>query len=180
MTVKGHIVLAAPIGYFGFNLANDYLFTNDITSHTILFICVYLFAVVLPDIDEPNSYIGRRLPVFSNILSLFIEHRGITHFFIIPLLLFLSSIYVAQELYAKIILFALSLGILAHDIGDMLTKGGIKAFFFPFFRSKTIAILPRFLRFYTGSITEMLVIILILISSIFYLLTKSNFFSIFY
>jgi inner membrane protein len=63
----------------------------------------------------------------------------------------------------KIILMGLAIGIFSHDIGDMLTKGGIRGFFFPFFRNKTIGLLPKVFRFYTGTLTEYLVISVIIV-----------------
>jgi inner membrane protein len=54
-----------------------------------------------------------------------------------------------------------------HDIGDMLTKGGIKGFFYPFMKNKTIRILPQHKAFYTNSITEYIIVFFIYIIDIF-------------
>ena len=159
MTAKGHLALALlpaiPIAAH-LNLQEQMIFLGAVG-----------FGVLLPDIDEPNSYIGRRFKFISIPLKIFgIKHRTFTHYLIFPLIVFLISLFLSR-IY-QLIGFGLTLGILMHDIGDMLTKGGIKGFFYPFLREKTIRILPKNLAFYTNSITEyILIFILYLINILF-------------
>lgn len=75
---------------------------------------------------------------------------------ILPLLIATSAYFGAFSECTKIIIYGFAFGILMHDAGDMLTKGGIKGFLFPFFPNTTVALLPKFMRFYTGSLQEMI------------------------
>jgi inner membrane protein len=158
MTAKGHIVISIPIAAASLYYAESFNFIEKLTHLNVaLFYIASLFGSLLPDIDEPESYIGKRIPIFSNVLSIFIEHRGITHYLIVPLFL-LTLAYFEDDLLVKPILFGLGVGVFAHTVGDMLTKGGIRGYLFPFFRKRTFVLLPWFLRFYTNSITEYLYI----------------------
>jgi inner membrane protein len=78
---------------------------------------------LLPDIDHPQSFIGRRLRLISRPLSRIIGHRGLTHSLLAlagGFWLLLKSahlnVHVAQ---------ALALGYLSHLAGDWLTAAGI-------------------------------------------------------
>jgi len=172
MIAKGHITLASIPAL----LVIDYYFTNsnvgfhikDTTtlSYVLVFYFSTIFGSLIPDIDESESYLGRRLYAISIVISSIFKHRTFTHYLFLPVAIFAISFFVA-DLYVKIFVYGLSLGVLMHDIGDMLTKGGINGFFFPFFPNTKIAVLPRQLRFYTNSITEYIVIMfLILINSL--------------
>lgn len=163
MTAKGHIVLAIPIIAVSLIVAEKYLLGEGTLNKQliVLYYATAIFGSLLPDIDEPESYIGRRIPIFSNILSIFISHRGITHYLCIPLIMIIIA-YFQEDMMLKVILLGLSFGILAHDAGDMLTKGGIRGFFFPLFPTRTVGLMPKFMRFYTNSITEYFVIAIIM------------------
>lgn len=170
MTAKGHMILSIPITVVSMHFAQDIFFEMNFSKmDLILFYFFVLVGSVFPDIDEPESFIGRKLPIFSNILSLFVSHRGITHFMIIPIVVFILA-YFENDYRIKIILVGLGVGIFAHSIGDMLTKGGVVGYFFPFFRKTKVALLPSFLRFYTNSITEHLFNAIILFSIIYSLI----------
>jgi membrane-bound metal-dependent hydrolase YbcI (DUF457 family) len=95
-----------------------------------------------------------------------VTHRGITHwaisifsiFFIGILLCFYDSNFIKYS-YA---FYGFSLGYFFHLIGDMMTKGGINNFFFPF-SSLNVVVLPRKYRFYTGSIQEVFLFLFLLV-----------------
>jgi len=162
MTAKGHLALALlpaiPIA--------AYLNPQE----QVVFLGAVGFGSLLPDIDEPNSYIGRRFDFLSIPLKILgIKHRTFTHYLIFPLTIFLISIFLSG-IY-KTAGLGIAFGMLMHDIGDMLTKGGIKGFFYPFLKEKTIRILPKNIAFYTNSVTEyMLIFVLYLVD--FYLINK--------
>lgn len=106
-----------------------------------------------PDIDEAHSAVSRKvnkvLPFVPHLINFLFGHRGITHRFIFFLaFLFLSLLINAlfKNTPYGFILFilslAFSLGILFHQIGDMLAgskrfKGGIRAYFFPIINDYT-------------------------------------------
>lgn len=160
MLAKSHMAL----GLLG-GLGVSYLVHNQVHNGIILLPLVVLGSI-LPDIDEPRSFIGRKLPLISHIVSLSFSHRGFTHFFIFPFLisLFGLALFWHYEFYAMIC-FAISFGILMHQIGDMLTISGIPYYFFPF-SSKKAVLLPRFLRFKTGGATEKFIFNVLLLPAI--------------
>ena len=76
MLAKSHIAL----GLLG-GLGASYLI-HDQLHNSIILLPLVVLGSVLPDIDEPRSFIGRKFPVISHIVSLSFTHRGFTHFFI--------------------------------------------------------------------------------------------------
>jgi len=161
MTAKGHMTLATTATLISFN-ALPYEFS--IAKIVVIYFTI-IVGSVLPDIDEENSYIGRRLPLFSVITSTVFKHRTFTHYFILPVIIAIIGLFIVG--LNQVICFSLAFGILLHDMGDMLTKGGINGFFFPFFPNTKIALLPRAVRFYTNSITEYMVILFLMIVNLF-------------
>lgn len=150
MTVKGHVLVASALAY----VPIDYIINNYSLLDTVIVYVSIIFGSILPDIDEPNSYIGNKsifLSPFLKVLGL--KHRTLTHWLITPFLVLLIG-YLLNNSFS-IYMYALAFGILAHDIGDLLTKGGIKGFLFPFFPKVRISLLPRVLRIETFSLTEM-------------------------
>ncbi len=163
MTAKGHMTLATTATLISFNTL-PYFKKLQIGYLVGIYIFI-LFGSVLPDLDEENSYIGRKLPLFSVITSSIFKHRTITHYFFIPLIIVFFA-FVSNGLN-RILLLSLSFGVFMHDVGDMLTKGGIIGFFFPFFPNTRVALLPRFFRFYTDSITEYMIILFLMFINLF-------------
>ena len=170
MTAKGHMALATTFALASIDIATKYFIDIDY-QYLIIFYIGVLFGSVLPDIDEDGSYIGRKLSFISIIISSLLKHRTFTHYLILPIFI-LSSILLVDKLWQEALIIGISFGVLAHDMGDMLTKGGINGFFFPFFPNRKIALLPKSLRFYTGSDTENLFILILTITNgfLFYML----------
>lgn len=155
MTAKGHVLLTTATAY----PIVKYSLENHSTITTISISLAVVLGSLLPDIDEPNSYIGNRAKLIAySLKAIGIKHRTITHWLIFPLVVAFAG-YALSDSFFTPVLYALAFGILMHDVGDMLTKGGINGFFFPFFPNTKIAILPRFLRFQTFSITEQFFVI---------------------
>lgn len=175
------MLLAAPCFVF---ISNTAYVGKSFTEQVILLFGL-IIGSILPDIDETGSYISKKLKLFSFliqilffILKLFslifilidkqqyqnikniLSHRGITHFLILPLSLFAIS-FIMPFVYLKTFLLALSIGWLFHELGDMMTKGGIKNWLFPFFINKTFWILPNGLRFITNSYTEFFILFIL-------------------
>ena len=163
MTAKGHMTLATTAALTSF-ITLPYFQKLPLIDVGIIYFSI-LVGSVLPDIDEENSYIGRRLPLFSIITSSIFKHRTITHYFIVPLLITILGFFMSGV--SQILCFSLAFGILMHDVGDMLTKGGINGFFFPMLPNTKIALLPRALRFYTNSITEYMIILFLMVLNLF-------------
>jgi len=113
-----------------------------------------LLGALLPDIDEPRSFIGRRLWVLSRIIRLFdiflrqggksfLGHRGAFHS-LLPIVLFgglyfgidQASITYSDEI--QLFIQGIIIGYLSHLLLDLLTNRGIPLLY-PF-SSKKISI----------------------------------------
>lgn len=121
-----------------------------------LFLFFIALGSILPDIDEPNSFIGKRLQFLSYPINIFFGHRTITH----NILIFIAlSIFLYIQNY--IFLFAISIGILLHIFQDSITYQGIKNGLFPLQRlGYNFVLLPRIFRFAVGSLTEYIIFVL--------------------
>lgn len=91
---------------------------------------------VFPDIDHPNSYIGRKFRITSFIVSKVAGHRGATHsplilFLLCGLLMFLSKNIIPTEYiyYAYLAIGGFFAGTMSHVFLDALNKKGIPLFY---------------------------------------------------
>lgn len=112
-------------------------------NQDVALLCLILGAVggLLPDLDHPQSKMGRALPFISYPLNALFGHRGGTHSFLFALLcafpLFVVDLWLG---------LAVCFGVLSHLLGDFLT-GGVPALY----PSKRIY---RFKLFNTNSFVE--------------------------
>ncbi|MGX2982386.1 metal-dependent hydrolase [Helicobacter sp. 23-1045] len=158
LLAKSHISLGLIGGVCAYPLAQKCGIAKEF--YLTLLLPLILLGSLLPDIDEPKSFIGRKFPLISRIFSISFSHRGFTHFLIFPLIFVVVGAVLAHEIITPCF-FALSYGIFLHQIGDMMTISGIPHYFFPISRKKAV-LLPQFLRFRTGSIAEKIILICIL------------------
>ncbi|MFW5962196.1 MAG: metal-dependent hydrolase [bacterium] len=95
-----------------------------------------------PDIDHPESTVGRRLKVFSTLIAKTCGHRGLMHsilgtaLFSISLTLLIGIIgsFIGYDFFNTIqnalsIIYYITAGYLTHLAGDMLTKARIPLFY---------------------------------------------------
>jgi len=117
-----------------------------------IFLSAVALGSLLPDIDEPNSLIGRKLFFLSYPINIIFRHRMFTHSFlfviILSFLLFILNHYYTNQIFY----IGIVIGIVAHILGDMHTKGGCPVFL-PF-SHKRFRILPDVIAFKTGSFIE--------------------------
>lgn len=78
---------------------------------------------LLPDIDHPSSWVGRRLRVISRPLAATIGHRGITHSLIAVLA---CLVFLRWEGLSRVVIDPLVVGYLSHLAADLLTTGGLR------------------------------------------------------
>jgi inner membrane protein len=78
---------------------------------------------LLPDIDHPKSWVGRRTRPVSTAIASALGHRGITHSLIAVIGLTLLLLYAG---YRRDGVSALAVGYLSHLAADMLTPGGLR------------------------------------------------------
>ncbi|WP_297813410.1 metal-dependent hydrolase [uncultured Helicobacter sp.] len=135
---------------------------------------------LVPDIDEPNSLLGKKTLGISNLIKTIFGHRGFTHslcfILLMGVLLFLLSTLdenfwkeiplvadvikqfgsvESKNINITIFSIGLLLGCIFHLIGDMMTLSGVPLFL-PFKRCN-YHIVPSFMRFKTGGIPDKLI-----------------------
>jgi inner membrane protein len=86
---------------------------------------------LLPDLDHPESALGRRLPLISVPLSRLVGHRGVTHSLLAVVGLFgVLLAVVAIPAYQGLggLIMPLVMGYLSHILGDAMTPSGVPLF----------------------------------------------------
>ncbi|MBU0579838.1 MAG: metal-dependent hydrolase [Candidatus Margulisbacteria bacterium] len=153
MTYKTHVAFALLPAI----IISQHLEASE--AERIFFLLGTAIGALLPDLDEPGSYISKRIPIIPSLLKIMgVPHRGVTHWFFTSLF-FLAAMFLLVKTYFfdfplySILLYGLAVGYFMHLAGDMMTKGGIDKFFYPLSNAK-IAIMPKAIRFYTGSMVE--------------------------
>lgn len=145
-----HVVFAFLLGIISLKLI-------DITNIP-LFIAFIFIGSIVPDIDNPNSRLGRKLPVISHLIKFTLGHRGIFHslwpLFLISFLLSSINIEISIGLF---------IGYLSHLFLDALTISGVR-FLYPLkFRIKGFIS--------TGSLIEKFFLFLVVLSVLIIILT---------
>ena len=83
---------------------------------------------LLPDLDHPESTVGRRVRLISLPLSALVGHRGMTHsvLAVVGMAALMIAVTNLPALSgARWAILPLCVGYLSHLLGDGLTKGGI-------------------------------------------------------
>ena len=163
-------------GIVGFNaLTNTPLSGADLG----IFYGAVALGSLLPDIDEPNSLLGKKTLGVSNLIQSIFGHRGFTHSLCFVLLLGILLLLlgtldknlwneipfvaefakafggIIQAQNVEIFGIGLLLGCIFHLIGDMMTLSGVPLLL-PF-ASRKFHITPNFMRFKTGGIPDKLI-----------------------
>ena len=111
MMFKTHVVIALLISLLIFPF---------FSLNKGIFLIIFLFGALFPDIDTPTSFIGKRL----KIIGWLFKHRGIFHSLFMALLLS-GLIFVYDKTYGVVFF----LGYMTHLIIDMLNYSGIALFY---------------------------------------------------
>ena len=143
MLAKNHIVFGASC-YTALAMVDPHIPVNAVA------LVVVMLSSLLPDIDHPGSWLGRRLKIISVPLSNIIGHRGFTH----SLLAVFLIVYCLLSYFYNLnyILLAIFIGYLSHILADFLTKSGVPLLW----PAKNRFFMP-ILAFRTGSYVEYLV-----------------------
>ena len=78
---------------------------------------------LLPDVDHPGSWVGRRIRPISTAIAATFSHRGITHSAVAVIGLTLLLLHAG---YRRGGVSALAIGYLSHLAADMLTPQGLR------------------------------------------------------
>lgn len=165
MTAPTHIIASISAISFVSLLVPSY---NLGLSHFI----VGSFFSMLPDIDNPRSFIGRILFFFSTPVDRKFGHRTITHSFLF-LFLITSVFYLLGFIYTRSLVIPLSLSCtvfisyFSHLFFDSMTKQGILAYY----PSRLWGVFPRRAswRIRTGSKIEILYFAIFTVSALVFL-----------
>lgn len=101
--------------FFGFFTAAATALDLGYTENFVFGACI---GSLLPDIDQPNSIIGQGLPVCSTVINKIYGHRGFTHSFLFPALIYVFT----QERES---FNGIAFGCLGHMLLDFFNTGGI-------------------------------------------------------
>lgn len=85
---------------------------------------------LLPDIDEPRSYIGQRSFGIAKLINKMFGHRGFTHSFLAALPFFILFYFFPYSF-----VLGLACGYLFHITGDFFSKSGVPLFY-PFTKKR--------------------------------------------
>lgn len=78
---------------------------------------------LLPDIDHPSSWVGRRLRVISRPLAAMIGHRGVTHS---VLAVIACRAFLRWQGLRRAMIDPLVVGYLSHLAADLVTTSGLR------------------------------------------------------
>lgn len=112
MMAVTHVALGAAAGIGWAHLADAELLPT---------VALAVAGSLLPDIDHPKSWLGRRLPFLSWPLAALVGHRGVTH----SLLATAGCLLALWQGGHTAIAAPLALGYLSHLVGDWCTPGGV-------------------------------------------------------
>ena len=82
---------------------------------------VVMISALLPDLDTPFSWLGRKLKPVSNIISFIFGHRGMMHS-----LLFMVVITTVGYLYLRSYWMGIAIGFFSHLVLDMMNVMGVR------------------------------------------------------
>jgi inner membrane protein len=88
-----------------------------------LAIALSMAGALLPDIDHPSSWVGRRLSLISRPLAATMGHRGITHSFVAVIA---GLVFLHWEGIRRASVDPLVVGYLSHLAADLLTTSGLR------------------------------------------------------
>jgi inner membrane protein len=96
-----------------------------LTDHPLAY-AVLFFGALLPDIDEENSYIGRRFFFLSLPIRMIFGHRGFTHSLLALLLVSIGVYFLPIDEPYQV---AFIIGFGSHILADFLTNSGVPLFY---------------------------------------------------
>lgn len=179
MLGKTHVSFGLGLGACGIASFNALSSTPLSGADLGIFYGAVMLGSLLPDIDEPNSLLGKKTLGISNFIKSICGHRGFTHSlcFIallgillsllslldakvwneIPLVADFTKVFGSTIESQSIEVFCIGLlfGCVFHLIGDMMTLSGVPLLL-PF-NSRNYHITPSFMRFKTGGIPDKLI-----------------------
>jgi inner membrane protein len=91
--------------------------------NVLLFFFLVLLGTYIPDIDQSESKINRKL-IFTKIIPMFVRHRGLFHSILAAIILSVVLWFALGSVYG----FGIFIGYLSHLVSDGLTVSGVRIF----------------------------------------------------
>lgn len=121
MMYRTHVVAGSLCGF----VLSRFLPLDAINQ--ALVVAMSILGSLIPDIDHPRSYLGRRLIVFSFGFNKLFGHRKLLHSPVFYGILF--AILALLNVVNIVTLLSLLVGILSHILLDMLNPQGVPIFY---------------------------------------------------
>ncbi len=135
MTGKTHLLAGTLVG-----LALSNALHVQGTGETLALVAASAIGGVFPDIDEPKSKMGRKVPIASNLLKFIFGHRGITHGILLYALCYAAGVHFLDAKYLNY-LGAFMCGVCSHLLLDVFNSSGIPLFW-PVSKKFSLARIP--------------------------------------
>lgn len=124
MMVSTHLVT----GFFAGAGLVSFLHLNGLGA--VLLLMGSTVGALLPDVDHPKSWLGRRIPFVSRPIAAVFGHRGITHSLLAVMGLALSLRQGLAQWHLVdtrwgLVAVGVAAGYLSHILGDFVTHGGV-------------------------------------------------------
>lgn len=157
MMIAGHLTVATAgfLVYVDVVTSGQWGLTLDVAIGWLL----TMVGSLLPDLDHPDSTLGKRFKFISYPISALFGHRGITHS-----LIAVAGVSYAAYTFQSVVISWLAMGYLLHFVGDYLTPSGVPLFY-PFSRNYRGLITAK-----TGTVGETILAGSILVASVAYVL----------
>ncbi|MFI4853217.1 MAG: metal-dependent hydrolase [Candidatus Makana argininalis] len=141
MQYNGHIIFSLSMGILAKKIYITNILGNGDWWHIFPGI---LLTCLLPDIDHPKSFIGKRIKWLSLPLNKILGHRGFTHslFIVISFIFFFKINFFLKKVIPVDAFQAMMLGYISHIISDIITPLGVPIFW-PFKKRIIIPILGK-------------------------------------
>lgn len=134
-------------------------FTDTLTVTNIAAVGL---GALLPDIDEPNSFIGQRTRGVSDLIHALFDHRGMTHSLVgIAFTSILMLLLVSTTIFSFTTALCVILGYCLHIIEDSFSVSGVK-WLLPFSKKRYQSGF-HILAYRTGGLAEMGVFLISLV-----------------
>ena len=171
MIYKTHVAFAEAIMFspfilekFGIITKETNIWNNFYLAEIAVFVLIIAIAALLPDLDEEESWLSKKIPFVSYFTGK-LQHRGLTHYLITPILILLIGILVIPSTQ-YILLYIVVIAYTLHIVGDAFTKSGIPNGFYPL--KIKFVMLPKAFRFRTYGFVERSIVLPLLTVIIIY------------
>ncbi|MGK2897046.1 MAG: metal-dependent hydrolase [Candidatus Makana argininalis] len=127
MQYTGHIIFSLSVAILSKKIYITNILGNGDWWHIIP---GALLTCLLPDIDHPKSFIGKKIKWLSLPLNKILGHRGFTHsFFIVFFFIFFFKINFFFKKFIPIDSFqSMIIGYISHILSDIITPLGVPIF----------------------------------------------------